>query len=28
VKIENKTMDYVCLAVQGPRSMEVLQRLT
>lgn len=28
VKIENKTMDYVCLAVQGPISMEVLQRLT
>ncbi|MBU2565159.1 MAG: glycine cleavage system protein T [Candidatus Thermoplasmatota archaeon] len=28
VKIENKTMDYVCLAVQGPKSMEVLQKLT
>jgi len=28
VKIENKTVDYVCLAVQGPKSMEVLQKLT
>ncbi len=28
VKIENKTDSYVCLAVQGPKSMEVLQNLT
>jgi aminomethyltransferase len=28
VKIENKTMDYVCLAVQGPKSTKTLQKLT
>ncbi|MDI6917292.1 MAG: glycine cleavage T C-terminal barrel domain-containing protein, partial [Thermoplasmatales archaeon] len=27
-KIENLTDDYVCLAVQGPKSMETLQKLT